>query len=329
MLKMFVEVLHMKLGRAAPAVLAVLGLAVADRSSAQTEPGPVHPVIEAYHLTLALLLPEEAMARLELVDTGGTAAAPLSAVAYRVADAAVRRFAPLALEAAGRNADALQLRRLAVLSDFQSADRAEQLLKRLTDSRPTEGRSPLPSAVLESLLSARMAARQAMHADRPATPDRILSGTERAAPMLANDPATDPDGSEPGASDPYSTPEQAYSVTTAAEASAMAAREVITAAGAAHDALRAGANPIAVIDASIQSLNEMVTIARRYAPPTPSRRPVPSVPAPPSRSPSMQPEPSPIPSPEPRPALPPAQTQPPPIVPNSPYEPTPARPTES
>lgn len=78
----------------------------------------------SYREALLSWLPPEADRPLLAVDVAGTSAAPAAAIALSAADHSVRRFAAMALEAAGKQADGARLRNLPPIADSPSATRA-------------------------------------------------------------------------------------------------------------------------------------------------------------------------------------------------------------
>jgi hypothetical protein len=98
----------------------LLGVTSAVAVDAARRAGPP-PVVMRYREALRAWLPGASAASLDAVDLSGTVRARPTALAFIAVDHAVRRFAPLAIEATGRPGQSVRLRRLPPISGRASA----------------------------------------------------------------------------------------------------------------------------------------------------------------------------------------------------------------
>lgn len=137
---------------------------VANDSIAQVRPGAPRRgaavLAQEYREALRAALPPEAAARIEAVEIGRARRMRASALAFATADHAVRRFAPLAVDASGKTSQSPRLRSLRPIDSVTRAQQARTsiaLTIAALQSSATMSRQPRIEAAMEALRAAEAA----------------------------------------------------------------------------------------------------------------------------------------------------------------------------
>lgn len=202
---------------------AVLGVEAARRA------GPPVLVVR-YREALRSWFPAGSVMSLDAVDLTGAERARIPALAFVVVDHAVRRFAPMAIDASGRAAQSGRLRRLPPIVDTSTALAARTSLA-LTlgavDGSATAGRQPRLAAAIAALRSAERSVVYASQVNEAcAPPGRRARGRAALSPTCM----------------------------------AIAEGAMTEASQVAASALEAGAEPPVLVEACLQSLRDLTRI---------------------------------------------------------------------
>jgi len=210
-------------------VLVAVGLGL-SAGSAGAQRAPLRrgaTTLEAYRSALETWMPAEAKQRLRAVSLEGTASAPAAPLAWIAADFAVRRYASTGLTALGHPAPSARLRNLAAVNSLPTATVALRELRAIiVEIEQMPGADRAAErSGLAALRAARRAVQEASEANRPTEPETATAAT------------------------PDEHARQAMQI----------------AAGAAEEAVRAGADREAMIQSCIQNLTDMAEQARGRA----------------------------------------------------------------
>lgn len=208
----------------------VLGLTTALAVDAARRLEPPALVVR-YREALRSWFPAASAMSLDAVDLTGTAGARPTAIAFTAVDHAVRRFAPMAVDASGKAPPSVRLRRLGAITDTASAQAARTsiaLTVAALQSSATMSRQPRIEAAMTAL---RAAERAVVYAAQ--------LGEACAAPRRGR--------------------LAAHTVETCA---AIADGAVTESSQVAALALAAGADPPVLVEACLQSLRDMSRIPR-------------------------------------------------------------------
>ncbi len=209
----------------------VLGLTTALAVDAARRAEPPALVVR-YREALRSWFPAASAASLDAVDLTGTAGARPTAIAFVAVDHAVRRFAPMAVDASGRVPQSARLRRLGAITDTASAQAARTsiaLTVAALQSAATMSRQPRIEAAMTALRAAERAVVYAAQLGEACAEPRRRG---RLAAHTAETCAAIADGA----------------VTESSQVAALA--------------LAAGADPPVLVEACLQSLRDMSRIPR-------------------------------------------------------------------
>lgn len=207
-----------------------LALTAGDAGAQRAPVRRAETTLEAYRSALETWMPAEAKQRLRAVSLDRTAGAPPAPLAWIAADFAVRWYASTGLTALGHHPAAARLRGLAPVASLATATVALRELRTIIieiEQMPGADRAAERSG-LAALRAARRAVQEASDANRPADP----AATAAALAVTPDEHAR-----------------QAMQI----------------AAGAAEEAVRAGADREAMIGYCIQNLSDMAEQGRGRA----------------------------------------------------------------